>query len=67
MEEVEVTIRVPRGVIDFLRHFDVEPEEYILTSLRKSLEADIDASQGVFFDKEWAIEKFNLKGFLEVR
>ena len=64
-ESVVVRVRVPKGVVDFLREFaKVDVQEWLEDSLLHQFGADLNAFYGdssVFMDLEALIEKFRLR------
>lgn len=63
VETEQVTIEVPKKLMDFLRaHFKDPAKEYIKYSIIESIRADID-NQSVFSDS--ILERYDIKEFLE--
>ena len=62
-ETVEVTIKVPKAIVEFLRALGEnvlgeKPEEYMVRQIVDSIAADLEAD--AFFDPKEFVRKFNL-------
>lgn len=63
-ETVEVTIKLPKEIVDFLRHHEASVgslEEYLTYNIVACVEGDLDgSSSGPFFDMDKEIQKWGL-------
>lgn len=67
-ETVEITIRVPQGIVDFLKDMEkilgMTVKEYIVYNLAGVVVADLDEGS-VFFDPQRFAEKYRLTSFFK--
>jgi len=57
-ETVEVTLKLPKAVVDFLNAVDVNVEEYLVHTIVDNIAADLEAD--TFYYPKRLVEKFNL-------
>lgn len=55
IETVKVTLDVPKAIMQFLREFEADPQQYLIESIVDSVEADLDEIG------EKVAEKYGLK------
>ena len=61
VEMETVTIKLPKAIIDFLRGYRENIEEYLEYSILSGFVADIESCQGPFGDYLDILEKFKLE------
>jgi hypothetical protein len=65
-EYEEITLKLPKQLIEFLRAINCDVEEYLRNVILASFEADFDLLKIIpFFNVKKLKEKFNLKPVLE--
>ena len=57
-ETVEVTLKLPKAIVDFLKDMNVNVEEYIVHNVIGVIEADLEAD--TFYCPKQLVEKHNL-------
>jgi len=57
-ETVEVTVKLPKAIVDFLKSMNVDVEEYIVHNVVGVIEADLEAD--TFYYPKQLVEKHNL-------
>lgn len=55
-EMEKVTVELPKAVMDFLRKFEANPQEYLQYSLLAVIKSDLDASEGGVWPSKSDIE-----------
>jgi len=57
-ETVEVTLKLPKAIVDFLKAMGVDVEEYLTRTIVDNVEADLEAD--TFYYPKQLVEKHNL-------
>lgn len=62
-DTVEVTVKLPKAIVDFLKDMDVDVEGYIVHNVIGVIEADLEADG--FCNPKRVVEKHNLVPIFE--
>ena len=62
-ETVEVTVKLPKAIVEFLKDMTSNMEEYIVHNIVQMVEADLEADE--FYNPKQVVEKYNLMPVFE--